>query len=68
MTSHRIVHVIALVGFLVAIAEPDLYNVFNSNTATTYEAIYDPTNAAAWFQPTAVVQPRFVRFNVQFDF
>jgi hypothetical protein len=46
----------------------DLYNVFNANTATTYEAIYDPTNAAAWFQPTAVVQPRFVRFNVQFDF
>ena len=41
----------------------DLYNVFNSNTAATCEAIYDPTNAAAWFQPTAVVQPRFVRFN-----
>jgi hypothetical protein len=46
----------------------DLYNLFNSNTATTYEAVYDPTNANAWFQPTAVVQPRFVRFNAQFDF
>jgi hypothetical protein len=46
----------------------DVYNVFNSNTATSYEAICDPTNAAAWFQPTAVVQPRFVRVNVQFDF
>jgi hypothetical protein len=46
----------------------DLYNLFNSNTATTYEAIYDPANADAWFQPTAVVQPRFVRFNVQVDF
>ena len=46
----------------------DLYNVFNSNTATTYEAVYDPTNANAWFQPTAVVQPRFVRVNAQFDF
>ena len=46
----------------------DLYNVFNSNTPTTYEASYDPSNADAWFQPRAVVQPRFVRFNVQFDF
>jgi hypothetical protein len=46
----------------------DLYNVFNSNTATTYEAVYDPANPNAWFQPTAVVQPRFVRFNMQFDF
>jgi hypothetical protein len=45
-----------------------VFNVFNSNTATTYEAIYDPTNAAAWFQPTAVLQPRFVRFIVQLDF
>jgi hypothetical protein len=46
----------------------DLYNIFNSNTATTYEEVYDPANADAWFQPRAVVQPRFVRFNVQFDF
>lgn len=46
----------------------DLYNVFNSNTPTAYEAIYDPTNADDWFQPTSIVQPRFVRFNVQFDF
>jgi hypothetical protein len=46
----------------------DLYNVFNSNTPTTYEAVYDPANPNAWFQPTAVVQPRFVRFNMQFDF
>lgn len=46
----------------------DLYNVFNSNTASTYEAVYDPATPTAWFQPTAVVQPRFVRFNVQLDF
>jgi carboxypeptidase family protein/TonB-dependent receptor-like protein len=46
----------------------DFYNLFNSNTATTYEAVYDPANPNAWFQPTAVVQPRFMRFNVQFDF
>jgi hypothetical protein len=46
----------------------DLYNLVNSNTPTTYEAVYDPTNAASWFRPTAVVPPRFVRFNLQFDF
>jgi hypothetical protein len=47
----------------------DLYNLFNANTATTYEQIYDPaTNGARWMQPTAVLLPRFVRLNVQFDF
>jgi hypothetical protein len=46
----------------------DLYNIVNSNTPTTYEAVYDPGNPTAWFQPTVVVQPRFVRFNLQFDF
>jgi hypothetical protein len=46
----------------------DLYNIFNSNTPTAYEAAYDPANPTRWFQPTAVVQPRFVRFNAQFDF
>jgi hypothetical protein len=47
----------------------DLYNLFNSNTATTYETVYDPaTNGARWMQPTAVLLPRFMRVNVQFDF
>jgi hypothetical protein len=47
----------------------DLYNLFNSNTPTTYEQVYDPaTNGARWMQPTAVLLPRFMRFNVQFDF
>jgi hypothetical protein len=47
----------------------DLYNLFNSNTPTTYETVYDPaTNGAKWLQPTAVLLPRFMRFNVQFDF
>ena len=47
----------------------DLYNLFNSNTPTTYETVYDPaTNGARWMQPTAVLLPRFMRFNVQFDF
>ena len=47
----------------------DLYNVFNANTPTTYETVYDPaTNGARWMRPTAVLLPRFVRFNVQVDF
>jgi hypothetical protein len=47
----------------------DVYNVLNSNTPTTYETVYDPaTNGARWMQPTAVLLPRFARFNVQVDF
>ena len=47
----------------------DLYNRCNSNTPTTYETVYDPaTNGARWMQPTAVLLPRFMRFNVQVDF
>jgi len=47
----------------------DIYNLMNANTATTYETVYDPaTNGARWMQPTAVLLPRFMRFNVQVDF
>jgi hypothetical protein len=47
----------------------DVYNLFNRNTPTTYETVYDPaTNGARWMQPTAVLLPRFMRFNVQVDF
>jgi hypothetical protein len=47
----------------------DLYNLFNSNVPTTYETVYDPaTNGAKWLTPTAVLQSRFMRFNVQVDF
>jgi carboxypeptidase family protein len=47
----------------------DVYNLLNANTPTTYETVYDPaTNGARWLQPTAVLLPRFMRFNVQVDF
>jgi hypothetical protein len=47
----------------------DVYNLANSNTPTAYETVYDPaTNGSRWLQPTAVLLPRFMRFNVQFDF
>jgi hypothetical protein len=47
----------------------DLYNLFNANTGTAYNQTYDPvTNGATWLAPTTVLNPRFARFNVTFDF
>jgi hypothetical protein len=47
----------------------DLYNLFNSNTGTAYNQTYDPvTNGATWLSPTTVLNPRFARFNVTFEF
>jgi hypothetical protein len=47
----------------------DFYNLTNANTPTTVEATYDPpTRGERWLRPSAVLQPRFMRFNVQFDF
>ena len=47
----------------------DLYNLSNANTPTAYEATYAYGNVNnRWFNPTAVVNPRFLRVSVQFDF
>ena len=47
----------------------DLYNLFNANTGTAYTQTYDPvTNGATWLNPTTVLNPRFARFNVTFNF
>jgi hypothetical protein len=47
----------------------DLYNLTNANTPTAVEATYDPASRGErWLRPTTVLQPRFMRFNVQFDF
>jgi len=47
----------------------DLYNLFNSNTGTVYNQTYDPvTNGRTWLLPTTVLNPRFARFNVTFEF
>ena len=47
----------------------DLYNLFNSNTATVYNEVFDvATVGAKWMQPTAVLTARATRFNAQFDF
>jgi hypothetical protein len=52
----------------------DFYNLTNANTHSTVDASYSATPSATgvlganWLRPTAVLQPRFVRFNVQLDF
>lgn len=47
----------------------DLYNMFNANTPTSYEQVFDPaTNGARWMHPTGVLLPRFARVNVQIEF
>jgi len=45
----------------------DLYNMLNSNVGTAFNQAFG-TNGAAWLRPTAVLNPRFARFNVTFDF
>ena len=45
----------------------DLYNLFNSNVGTTFNEGYG-TDGATWLRPTSVLNPRFARFNVTFDF
>jgi hypothetical protein len=42
----------------------DLYNLFNANTVTGF----DQTYSATWLRPTAIRNPRFLRFNVTVDF
>jgi hypothetical protein len=55
----------------------DLYNVFNTSDQTAYLQTYDyATNGGAtsavtsdnYLRPTAIVSPRFARFNVRVDF
>ena len=47
----------------------DVYDVFNSNAGTAYNQTYDPvTNGSTWLAPTQVLNARFARFNVTFDF
>ena len=45
----------------------DLYNLFNANTGTMYNTAFG-TDGATWLRPTAILNPRFVRFNLTFDF
>ena len=49
----------------------DVYNLFNSNPGLTYQQTFAPATASRrWCDcnPTTLLMPRFVRFNVTFDF
>ena len=45
----------------------DLYNLFNANTPTGYNQAFG-FDGSSWLRPTGILNPRFVRFNVTFDF
>lgn len=42
----------------------DIFNAFNSDAVLTQQNAY----GAAWTRPLTVIQPRFVKFNVRWDF
>lgn len=47
----------------------DLYNAFNTSDANIFVQTYDyASNGATYMRPSSIVSPRFVRFNVRFDF
>ena len=47
----------------------DVYNLFNSNTTTSYDQTYLYTNnGAGWLAPTAILAPRLARFNATLSF
>jgi hypothetical protein len=53
----------------------DVYNIFNSDAITGYQGTYtvDNPNTVAvepntWLDPTSLISPRYVRFQLQFDF
>ncbi len=48
----------------------DLGNITNSNQATAWQSTYayGTTDGGAWLQPTSILQPRFARFSVTFNF
>jgi hypothetical protein len=48
----------------------DLYNLFNTNDATSFDQSFDygVADGGEWLQPTAIVAPRFARFNVTLSF
>ena len=47
----------------------DLYNLFNTTDAIGFVETYDySTNGATYMRPNSIGSPRFVRFNVTFNF
>jgi hypothetical protein len=44
----------------------DLLNLFNANTGTMFQLNYG--DGTQYLQPTQILNPRFVRFNVTMEF
>jgi len=45
----------------------DVYNIFNSNTGTAYNQSFG-FDGSTWLRPTAILNPRAVRFNITFNY
>ena len=45
----------------------DLYNLFNSNKGTAYDGVFG-LDGATWNRPTAILNARFVQFNITFTY
>jgi len=45
----------------------DIYNLFNANPGLTYQQTFTG-NGATWYNPSTLLMPRFVRFNLTVDF
>jgi hypothetical protein len=47
----------------------DLYNLFNTSDGTGFDQSYDygVASGGQFLQPTTIVSPRFLRFNVTFN-
>ena len=45
----------------------DIYNLFNANPGLTYQQAFVGAGPT-WYNPTTLLMPRFVRFNITTDF
>ena len=46
----------------------DFLNIFNANTATAFNESFSDATIANYLRPTAILNPRFIRFNVTVDY
>jgi hypothetical protein len=46
----------------------DVLNLFNSNTGTAYNDDFSDNTISTYLRPTAILNPRFVRFNITVDY
>jgi hypothetical protein len=64
----RFAKIVKLGGRGRAEASIDLYNIFNSDAIQGQNNTYSGVNGGAWLRPTGIIPPRFIKFNVRWDF